>query len=205
MPFIPIEQTAQIEVRFLWDLQHVENTLYFHKSSVIGVGDIEILVADVRDHWVANMIPLQPNEVQLTEVYGRTLDNESGFEAVAVPATPTFGTYANNALPNNVTMSVTFRSGFTGRGSRGRNYWIGIVESQVVQNLVNADFTQDVIDAYTTMVGFEAVSAGWTWVVASRYLDGSPRPTGQTLEVVSVGVFDRVVDGQRRRLPGRGR
>lgn len=205
MPFVPVVNAARVEVRFTWNLQRVENTLWFLKSAPIGVGDIEILIADVRDHWIANMIPLQPNEVQLSEVFGRDYTNDESYEATVNPAAPTFGTYGNNALPNNVTISLKLGTGLAGRANRGRNYWIGLIESEVTQNTVSASFITAITAAYATMIGFESVSAGWTWVVVSFQENGVVRASGQSLSVTSVNVADPIIDSQRRRLPGRGR
>lgn len=205
MAFIPVPNVAAIEIRQLEGLQQVENTLYFLHAGAITPAALQQLVQDMMDFWIANMIPVQSGYVQLLEVYGRSLDNVSGYEETVTPTSATFGAEGGDAMPNNVTICVSFRTGLTGRTSRGRNYWIGLAEGQVTSNLVNGSAIADILDAYTGMVGEEAVSAGWTWVVVSRYLNGSPRVSGSALTVTNVICTDNIVDSQRRRLPGRGR
>jgi hypothetical protein len=205
MAFIPINNTAEIHVRGVLDNQHVENTLYFVRSLDIDAGSLMALALDVMDYWVSNMIPLLNTNYALAEVFARDLTTEGGFEATAVPGSPTHGTYDSATLPNNVTMCVSFRTGVAGRSARGRNYWATLTEGDVAANTISTTFSSAVVNAYAGMIGADTVSSSWQWVVASRYADGAPRPSGYVFNINAVLVVDNIVDSQRRRLPGRGR
>jgi cation transporter-like permease len=75
---------------------------------------------------------------------------------------------------------------------------------------VDPDYVEACITQYTAFM--DAIStAGWTWVIASRFSgvdpdtgDPIPRVAGVTTPVTNVVCTDATLDAQRRRLPGRG-
>lgn len=206
MPFITIANVIMVEVRQTWNEQRVENTLYFHKTSSIAPGDPQAVADAVRDYWTTNMLPYMSTKVSLREVYARDMTAAFGFEATSTPIPAPTGANDSPSLPNNCSIVISFRSGITGRGSRGRNYWVGLTENQVTDNEVLPAPLGVFTAAYAGMIGPAAVLPGFQWVVVSRYLNKNPRSGGgQALNVEQVTVTDATVDSQRRRLPGRGR
>lgn len=202
MAFVPTANTVMAEIRMLWDVQKVENTLFFQGSSTVDAAELTALGDALVSWFETNVQPLQSSEVLLREIYLTDLTSESALTHTrpVVPNTP--GGTSSPSLPNNVSLTVSFRSAGRGRFSRGRNYFVGLSEGQVVNNAVSLAFADDLALAYQALL--TALPAGWTWVVCSRYTAAGPRVAGFNSPVVAALVVDNVVDSQRRRLPGRG-
>jgi len=211
MPFIPVPNAAAVEIRFLLDGQHIENTLGFERADAVTEANLTDLNGAVTGWWLENMAPLQPTALQLVEVVCTDLTTDSGPQVTIAPATEQFGLVDSPALPNNVSLCVSFRTGHRGRSSRGRNYIPALWEAGVVANTVGGTIVTAFAAAYTELITDTGLAdAGWTWVVISRFsgVDADhhpiPREEGTVLPVTSVTIVDPIVDSMRRRLPGRG-
>lgn len=204
MAFIPAENTAKVEIRMTQDGQKVENTLYFrHDTGAISSAEREALGNWIEAWWNDEIRPLQTNEVTFREVYVTDMSSAmSGTSSVSdLNGTP--GAQGTPSEPNNVTVTISFRTDFRGRSARGRNYAIGLTTADVTANQV-AQVTLDAwVDAYELLLTLPGLD-NWTWVVASFYTNNAPRVEALLLPVTDVLVVDDVVDSQRRRLPGRG-
>jgi len=112
-------------------------------------------------------------------------------------------------LPNNVAVTVSFRTGLSGRFARGRNYVSGLSEDAVVLNTVDSAVLADIQAGYEALQDVASDNTS-TWVVVSRFsgVDGDgvpiPRVEGVTTPITAVIIVDSIIDSQRRRLPGRG-
>jgi hypothetical protein len=211
MPFVPVPATIQVDVIYLLDNQRVENTLYFEKGDGWGLGEIEAFLFDLYSYIASDLLPALSEAIQLIELIARLLDTASSLTASYVPATPPTGEVAGDPAPNNVTYTISFKTGLAGRSFRGRNYVAGLPDAAVIGNTINGSTRTALLAFYSGLTAL-AASNGATWVVVSRYSgvdpttgDPIPRVTGVTTPVSSVGTFDTTVDSQRRRLPGRGR
>lgn len=211
MAFVPVPNTALVEIRMTQDVQEVENTLYFEfdappDSTVLGA-----LGEAILNWWTTNLAALLWSGLNVREIVCTDLTTATGPQVATVPETATHGTGGGQGLPNNASLSISFRTGFRGRSFRGRNYIIGLLESQTNSpNEVEQATVDAFVAAYTALLPVaEALSA--TWVVASRFsgVDGDhkpiPRTTGLTTPILSVVAADNIIDSQRRRLPGRGK
>lgn len=209
MPFIPVANTALAELRFTQNGQQVENTLWFENASDPDVTALQALDAALFDWWVANLQPIQSSNLQLREITVTSMTTASSATDTFVPPTAEFGASTANVVPGNVTMSISFRTALRGRSFRGRNYALGLTEDQIAGNQFVTGLTALWQAAYDALI-VAAATAGWTWVVVSRFsgVDGDghpvPRSAGVTTPVTSVVVVDDNVDSQRRRLTGRG-
>lgn len=201
MAFIPVPNVAQVEVRMTLDSQRIENTLYFEKAAPWGIVQLQALTADIRAWWIALVAPLVSASVALNTVFARDLTFANSTQAEVSGGVS--GTRGGPVLPSNVSLCVSFRTGQTGRSFRGRNYIVGLTEGDVIGNLVDDPLVQSYIDAYLGLLPIATENAS-EWVVVSRHTNGSPRVSGIGTPITSVVVVDRVVDSQRRRLPGRG-
>lgn len=202
-PWNPL--AIQVEMRYTQDGQAVENTLYFLAPVAPGVDDLNELGASLFTWYTAAIRPLQGNTVNLNEIYLRSLAGAVAAEYTTVVPQPSPGTRIGTPLPNNVTLAVSFRTGTTGRSARGRNYILGLVESDVDFNEVGGPVTEDWQDAYNELTTAGGAVPGYTWIVYSRRTAGAPRPTGVAFTIVTATIVNNIVDSQRRRLPGRGR
>jgi len=107
-------------------------------------------------------------------------------------------------LPGNCSLSISFRTAGRGRSSRGRNYFVGLVESQVNGDVVNGGNVDAYQTLYEELIGAGSVVTGWQWVVVSRFFNGAPRTAGLAQPVTAVVVVDSFIDSMRSRLLGRG-
>jgi hypothetical protein len=193
-----------------FDGQKVENTLYVQNESAWDATSLEELATEVAAWWNSSYSNLCSTSVQLTEVVCTDLTAETGGQ-VSVAGGGALGVVTGGKLPGNCSLAVSFRTALRGRSYRGRNYIVGIPETYMFDtSKVADDYVAAVLDAYEgflTAIG----TAGWTWVVLSRYegVDPDthrpiPREAGVMTPVLNVVVVDKTIDSQRRRLPGRG-
>lgn len=209
MPFVPVANTIQVDVIYLLDNQRVENTLYFEDPDGWNIGKIIDFLDQLNTLIQTDLLPFLASSIQLIEIIGRLLDTASsiGFSYPVTP--PVSGGVSGNAAPNNVTYTISFKTGLTGRSFRGRNYVPGLAGSSVTSNTIGSTARTGILAFYNALKAMASENAT-PWVVVSRYsgVDGDghaiPRVAGVTTPVQSVSTFDTTVDSQRRRLPGRG-
>jgi len=206
MLFIPVPDTAQIRIEGRVDGQQTINDLYFHHTTgPIAASDLNALTLAIAI-WNGNSYAPLLNEAWTgVQVTGRDLTSQVGFTSVS-GITGQQGGVTGEAAPNNCSMAVSFRTAFSGRSNRGRNYVPVLTNSEVTENTIDTTFQLDVVNAYKELIfGGGALPAGWIWVVVSRFTGGLPRTTGVFNEVFNVLVTDSIVDSMRTRLPGRGK
>lgn len=203
MPFVPFANTAEFELRFTKGGEQVENTLYFQRSAAWTSVTLRAVADAVRTYVTSDMMAVLPEDVTFREVYARDLSTEESFDATS-PAVGTVVGSAGEAMPNNVTICVTFRSGVTGRSNRGRNYVVGIPHDALLDpNTITGTYASAVISVWNGFIALADDNTS-TWVIASRFHNGAPRTVGSTQAVLSVNLYDLKLDSARRRLPGRG-
>jgi len=205
MAFIPVANTAQLDIIYTCDSQRVENTLYARFSTAPDATQIADLAAAVKAAWIDNIMPLLSSTVSLIAVEASDLTSASGPQTIDTGGLPEAGGVTSRAMPSNVALCVSFRTGLRGRSFRGRNYLPGMSSDAVSEgvNEVNAAYQTSIRNAYLA-VQLTIEGVGAEWVVVSRYADGSPRTAGVATPITNVVFTDNVVDSQRRRLPGRG-
>lgn len=203
MAFIPVGDTAQVELRYFAAGQNVENVLYFYNEDGVGLAGLLTITDVVGEWWDLHVQPLQSSEVTLNEVYGTDLSTATS---------PTYsnleksgmigGVTSGGMLPTNSTIAVSFRTAGRGRSSRGRNYFVGLSESQVTGNTVGSTTVAAIEAAYNALQPM--LPAPWFWCVVSRRVNNAPRIEGLVQFVTGALCVDPFVDSQRRRLTGRG-
>lgn len=210
MPFVPVPNTLQVEAIYLLDGQRVENTLYFEHPGGWDLPSITAWMEQLRLLIEEDLLPLLSSTIQFIELVGRLLDTASSIGYSIAISPPGTGGASGELMPNNVTYTVSFKTGLTGRSFRGRNYIPGLSINSVDGNNIASAFRTGVLAFYDALLAL-ATSEGLGWVVVSRYsgVDADkkpiPRVTGVTTPIVAATTFDNTVDSQRRRLPGRGR
>jgi len=116
--------------------------------------------------------------------------------------TPQTGYSASHALPNEVALCVTERTGLAGRSQRGRLYLGGIPLNATDGVDLNRLESAHIGTANSAAASFLAamISDDVTPVVTSYFHDKAPRALAQNTEIVSMFVNGRL-DSQRRRMP----
>jgi hypothetical protein len=210
MPFVPVANVALVETRMRYDSQKVENTLYVHNSDGWDGASLDALAADVLAWWTTHYAALTHTSVTLNEVACTDLTTDTGAIG-SISGGGATGSAGGEALPSNVSLSVSFRTAQRGRSFRGRNYIVGIAtDNTTPPNTANVGYVDQVetaYDAFKTAMDAE----GFEWVVVSRFSgvdpdtgDPIPREAGVATPVTHALVVDSTLDSQRRRLPGRG-
>jgi len=203
MPFVVTFNTVQCEIRYLFDNQQCENTLYFEYESAPTVSQGEDLADALFDWWDTNLKPMQCGTLALREIYLTDLTAADSWAVTRVSSPIVPGTRSGESMPNNIALCISFRTNQRGRAHRGRNYAMAMGEGDVSNNNFTTGYLTGIQDAYVALADVETAT-GANWVVVSRFQGLLPRENGITTPVSSVGFFDGVVDSQRRRLPGRG-
>lgn len=204
MPFIPVENTIMVELRYLIAAQRVENTLYFrNESGPWAQAEAATFAQLIGSWWDTNIKPLLTNEISLTEVYVTDLSSATSWTVTVPLLPPVAGTINEEAMPLNVALCISFRTGNRGRSGRGRNYVVGLVGSQITSSTLNTTPLNAFVAAYNDLKS-DVAAAGVTWVVVSRRSNNAPRVEGITQAIDAAVATDPYVDSQRRRLPGRG-
>lgn len=203
MAFVPAVNVVQAELLFNWDGQQVENVLHYQIQQTPTLTDMSELGGFLVTWWQTNMQPLQVDTVQFNEVRMTDLTSEFAPGTSYTTGLPDVGAAGPDSVPNNVTLSMTKRTGLRGRAFRGRIYQIGLRKVFVDDNQVIGGTQTSLLDAWNLATPFALTSGSAPMVVVSRFEGGSERLSA-LVTPVTVITTDGIIDSQRRRLPGRG-
>lgn len=205
MPFQIVPNGIEIAMRYTLESQQVANVFHVHEDNASEPTALIDVAQDVEAWWRQNIRPMQHRQLTLNEIVTTYLGEEDGIQYALSPAEPRGGDHPGVAMPANVTLAISLRTGRRGRSYRGRLYHLGLTEDRVQASFVDPAHVVELVDAYDSLRIALGSVAGRYLAVLSRWENGVIRPTGVLTEVASVTVTDGVVDSQRRRLPGRGR
>lgn len=204
MAFVPVPDTAMVEMVYTQDGQYCENV--FHVWCDGGIADEAL--TDVAEAfigwWEDSLKSLVAVGVSLVNVRVTKLDTNVSLGIEYATGLPIASTMAQEQLPNNVTVAVKWLTGFRGRSFRGRSYMIGLPRGKVINNQLETAYHASLLTAWGNLVAAVAtIGINYELVVVSRRHDNADRSFGISTPVVDA-VIDTTVDSQRRRLPGRG-
>lgn len=200
--FIPVPNCAKVALNFTYAGQKVANIFHVSNDTPFDLASLALVSELFKDWWVDNMAGSVASDLQLDMVSAIALDTASSPGVENTIDLPVVGASAAPSLPNNVTFTVKWLTGFRGRSYRGRTYHVGLRASHVTNNVL----TPTMVTAFTTV--YQALlddldSTPYQLVVVSRYADNQPRTTG-IMTPVSGFAIEANLDSQRRRLVGRG-
>lgn len=201
MAFIPVFNTAQIEIRAANQGVPVENTWYAEKVTPWTQSSLDDLTAAVANAVGAGWLAQLPSTWVGTEVYAKDLTAPIAFQSTDVTIAGMPGLATGTPLPNNVTLAIARRSGLTGRSARGRIFWMGMTQLflDTNENFVSSG-TAGVLVANCEEVDIAIATVGATSVIVSRFTGGAARVVGETFPVADWIVTDLRVDTMRERL-----
>lgn len=208
-PFVPAAGTIQVDLRFRLDDQWLSNT--FYASKIVGTPTSAEMatLGSLVVGWYTNDYRNQlPTAVTLNEIYLRDISQQSGPILSVTSTLPLAGALTGQVLPNNVTFTVSLRTGLAGRSYRGRIYVTGIRFADVASSEPNslvAARANGIVASWNALRNALLVNLQpYQMCVVSRYTNLAPRTTAVVTPVTNVLAVDRVLDSQRRRLPKRG-
>lgn len=204
MAFQAVPDTCQINIRYVRDNQQIENVLHATKTGGFSLSDLEAVASTVNTIVPTVWMPQMPTNVTYMETNVIDLSVEGGSQVTQSVVGGQAGSINGVALPNSVSLAVRLKSGIGGRSGSGRIFWPGLGVNQTdTSNTVGPDFVSDIISAIQELIdALETIGAIVT--IVSRFLNSAARPEGVPFVVNTVTVFDRTLDSQRRRGPGRG-
>lgn len=203
--FIPVANTASVELIYTVNGIVAENVLHVQKGSPYSLADLQA-VRGIFDTWDNNTWRVdRANSATLNRIRSKALDSTgSPMEDYFLP-TPRAGTFNSATLPSNVTWAIKLSTGLTGRSYRGRLYVVGLTAGHQAGtgNTVNTTWAARMVASLNTLLSTLA-SAGHTLGVVSYRANGAWRTSGVFTAGVSWVAVDYNFDSQRRRLTGRG-
>lgn len=203
MPFIPVPNTAQLELVYLWQGQRCQNVLHYVKASPWDITQLTELCEAAVVEWGAGLDIWASETLSLIEVVATDLSSQTGPVVNYAEGLPIPGSVESESLPNNCSMVITKRTQKRGRSYRGRIYVCGLTEGAVNGNQVNQANVTGLLAGWTAMLSLAITDDEANMCVVSRYQEGQPLSQGIATLVTNL-TTDGVIDSQRRRLPGRG-
>lgn len=200
MAFQPALQCASAVIQQTYGGSIVNNVLNFHLPSVPVQADLDALAAAVDSGW-ATYAAVSSAALNYVNTHVRGLTNAIDLESDNNTSAG-HGIDTSNALPGNVALVVTLRTGHAGRSARGRVYMSGLSEDILFggPNSVSSSFAAAAVGVIQSIQSAADV-AGWQFVVLSRHSGGVLRPSATFLPISSIAVRNLFTDSQRNRLP----
>jgi len=203
MPFIPVENTVQIELVYLQENQIIENVLHYIGQTPANSATLTNLAMDAFSAWTNTFRTKQDNTCVLTKIIATDISAKDLVQVVYVPEENNAGIQVGTPLPLNNALCITLRTARRGRGYRGRIYMPGVVEESADGSYWDTNLLNAIPGMYADWDFLSDEGDPWAQGVAHRYEDGQPLTLGTCENVLSWDP-NPVVASQRRRLPGRG-
>lgn len=196
--FIPAPGCAVVEVLGNQAGQPCEWTCAAQHGTSYTLANL-VTLAGIFDGWYnVNMLPILPSAVTYEGITVRGLSSQDDLRYDLSEPLP--GEDAAGALPAQVAVCVTKRTGFTGRSQRGRLYVWGIPDDDLLdERHINSALVTAYQDAFDALLAAMSGS-GWGLGVLSYQHNLLPRTTAQFLLIDHFQVRDNRLDTQRHRL-----
>lgn len=175
----------------------VVNRWYVNVGHDVTHDDLTAVFAAV-DAWVtSSLAPQQVDNMFYDEIACKDVDHENG-ELVTFTPTTTHGGVTDPPIPNSTAIVASLRTNLSGRNFRGRTYFGGMHQNQLVDSTHTSTGVAAGIATLITdlMDALEVISA--VLVVVSKVVAGVLRVVAVVTEVTSV-IVDTKLDVQRRR------
>lgn len=201
MAFVPVPATVKVSWFYTYNGQPAMNRIYVSTPATLpDAATCQVLANAGANWWTGNCQALVPTTCELRLVEAVSVAEQNGPSATFSLGLPAAGSVVSPALPGNVTIAVSLRTGLTGRSARGRWYWVGLAEAQVTDNNVLAGAAASIVAAIDNLLStITGLSSNPT--IVSFFSGGVPRPGGPVKFFINDALLvDTVVDSQRGRL-----
>jgi len=211
--FVPVANVAEVVIKGLLAGQQINNIVHLKNSAGWDAGTLFSAVGDLIIAWRDNIRPLLSSDFLFTGAHAKDLTTSMGIEVDVPWIGAAGGAIGNAAADGNVALCIGHKTGFAGRSARGRTFIAGLPENSTTDDAITDAFKASWQTAMDNIVAAMA-TRGTPWGVVSKYSGytqtppkykkvPTPRVAG-IFNGITTNVFDKVVDSQRRRLPGRG-
>lgn len=204
MAFQPAPGIIKVVMEFAQGGQSAVNIFHVKSDTIIGTGLLEDIVNLFDQWWEDELQDIVSSEVSLVGISARDLSEEFAAFYELGTGLPDTGTVGTPVLPFNCTACVSWRTGLTGRSTRGRTYHVGLHESAAAGGFLTSPAQVSLQAAYSALIPWlPDNNPDLKLVVLSRVQNGVPLAEALAYEILTATV-DQALDSQRRRLPGRG-
>lgn len=197
MPFVPIPRVIRVVLKFTRDTRELQNVLHVQAPQAVVFADLVNIANAAVAWWNDAYRETASNVVCLISATATDMSVEGGMQYTADVSPAVCGIQALSPTSANVTGTISWRTGRTGRRYRGRTYAVGFQEVDVSN-----------LDTMSGALVSGLASASVDWILRALGVNLPPVVasfTYQTAEQILGAVIENVVDSQRRRLPRRGR
>lgn len=200
MAFQSVPDCAQATILGSLNGVTINTTLTFaFAGGGYGQSDIDALGVAVDDWFATEILPsLNPSAAYNgTEIRG--LESLIDLEALNQTSIGN-GAHSGTPLPALTAFCISFRTGYTGRSARGRNYVWGLSTDAMGtnENEIAAATALGLANGYEEIPTYLS-GTNWAHVVVSRYTSNALRTTGVYLPITTYTYTDLLWDTQRRR------
>lgn len=197
MAISTVPNTVQVQLKQTLYGQFLENVLYFETTGEITNETLTTLGADLTD-WIDNYLKdVYSFSLEFTGLTLKSMDFDQPFETDYSTGYPIAGTTTELASPVNAAALVVFKTGYIGRGRRGRVFVSGIAEDNCNANGFTSAIVDVLLDAYGNLDTSISLD-GWKHVIVNRVEDGVTLDPAVAYGVTSYSCDERVHDMGRR-------
>lgn len=197
VPFVAIPSTVKLAIVGTAESQQIVSVLHY---KYVGTAPTSAALTVFINAWLGlhktSWLACMGVQYTMQHVDCTDLSVSSGnFATVVVGGPSNVGTGGGSALPGNVALALSWRTGVAGRRNRGRTFFGPLSDNQVDNSIATSAF----LTALTTLASqliSQTYSGGFDFAVAS-YADHAAK-------IITGVVIEAITDSMRRRLPGRG-
>jgi len=205
MAFVPAPNIVMIEWRMTLAGQNIENRIMVNNGASPTLANLTSFATGAWDWWENDYSAHIASTCLLREVVATDMSEQNGEQYTYAPDATTAGAINELAMPNEVALCVSLRTGVRGRSARGRWYVAAIPASYSADanniEAANAEDYRSSLQAYINAVNGTSAKV----VIVSYRTNNAPRPGGPVYFIVSSAtIVDTLWDSQRRRKPGVG-
>lgn len=201
MPFQPVPDVAQVQLKFQTGGINAQNTVYFHRSDGWTELELQALAEDCVEAWEAQLADTVTADWALIETVATNLEETVGLKQIWRPAVPIQGTYIGTTAPANVTMAVKFVAPRRGRGISGRVFPIGIPEEVAGAGSITSAYANNLVNSWAAFAGEVETNSDCAHVIVHRVVGGIRLPVGVFDTVSGYAYSDLSIDSMKLRLP----
>lgn len=197
MAFIPIPDGVKAAVTMTIGSINYANVYHFIKENFTQSDMIALALAlwQVYDDYLMPYIGAQISLTKVTVTDERT----QGAQEYVLTQAAVAGAKTGELFPLGDAAVITHRTNKRGRSYRGRTFISGFVETQCTGNLLTDAPTIAAMESFSDYVRTIPAAIGWSFVIASKQINGTVRTSADTELVVSSDMRNATLGSQRKR------
>jgi len=201
MPFVPVPNTAQVQMVYAAAGVTAQNTLYFMRDAGWDEASLQALAEDCVEAWETNCAPHVTEDWALVRTIATNLESDVGLKQIWQPALAIQGGIVGVSAPANVTFAVKFAAPRRGRGINGRIFQIGLSETSVGVGTITSVYANAICAGWRDFAAEVEAASDCQHVICHKWAGNEPLDEGFTESVMAYTFSDLSIDSQKLRLP----